>query len=42
MPLTGNGFFEDKIVYISFRVKGLFVLRPVAALDFFSVFNLWA
>jgi hypothetical protein len=35
-------FFEDKIVYIIQSKKGLFVLRPAAALDFFSVFNLWA
>jgi hypothetical protein len=27
---------------ISFRVEGLFVLRPVGDLDFVSVFNLWA
>jgi hypothetical protein len=33
---------EDKIVYISFKVEGLFVRRPVADLDFVSVFNLWA
>jgi hypothetical protein len=32
---------EDKIVY-SFRVEGLFVLRPVANLDFVLVFDLWA
>jgi hypothetical protein len=35
-------FFEDKIVGISLRVEGLFVLRPVADLDFDSIFNLWA
>jgi hypothetical protein len=29
----------DKIV---FRIEGLFVLHPVADLDFVSVFNLWA
>jgi hypothetical protein len=31
---------ENKIVHISFRVVGLFVLRPVADLGFVSVFNL--
>jgi hypothetical protein len=32
---------EDKILY-SYIVQSLFVLRPVADLDFVSVFNLWA
>jgi hypothetical protein len=33
---------ENSRLCMSLRVEGLFVLRPVANLDFVSVFNLWA
>jgi hypothetical protein len=38
-----SDFFCDPLednMYISFNVEGIFVLRPVADLDFVSVFNL--
>jgi hypothetical protein len=35
-------FFCDPLENISFRVEGLFVLRPVGDLNCASVVNLWA
>jgi hypothetical protein len=38
-PIFFCDLLQDKIVYTSLRVEGLFVLRPVADLDFVPVFS---